>query len=90
MGYLIIFKINSEGAQCTNNPIPFGVKKLQQVNKYPVMCSCTLLSPAPAPTLHFNETSSWIENPINTIAKEYDQVELERIFSDWADELNNS
>jgi hypothetical protein len=62
--YILIFKINSEGVQCTSDPLVFGVRKLQEANIYPIQCSCSLLSDYPSQTLHIDSTGQRYENHI--------------------------
>lgn len=59
--YILVFKINSDGAKCLNNPLTYGANQLKEANKKELVCSCNLMSDKPTPTLYFNYNSSWIE-----------------------------
>lgn len=88
--YILIFKINSDGSQCTLNPLVYGFDKLQEVNKYPLMCSCNLLSSFPSQTLHFNSTSQWYTNPIIVSSSTSDNINYSNIFKDLIIENDES
>lgn len=42
--------ITSEGNQCRQSPLTYGVKALEKANEAPLMCRCTLFKPN-TPTL---------------------------------------
>jgi len=69
IGYFFIFEYQKPSVECLNNPLIYGANKLQESNKYPVECSCKVISPNPAPTLVFNHNSSSFVNPPSLIVE---------------------
>ncbi len=59
LGYILFYKINFEGAECTLDPIGYGLREIQEANTYPVECSCRLLAPGGSEVLFFNSTDTW-------------------------------
>ncbi len=61
--YVVVVKIEQDGAQCTFNPLVYGANQLYESNNKEVMCQCNLLTDNPSPTLYFNHNSSRMEGP---------------------------
>lgn len=47
--------------QCLNDPLVYGYKQLQEVNEYPLTCSCKIASPTPLPQLIFDSSGRRFE-----------------------------
>ncbi len=73
--FILVFKIGSDGAQCTLNPLEFGASQLRGANNNEeIMCSCSLLTEHPSPTLHFNHNSSRFERPTESLSSEFANI----------------
>jgi len=48
---IIILGIKTDGSQCLQNPLIYGVEELSYANDAPVQCQCTLLK---SPPIHFS------------------------------------
>lgn len=64
VGYFFVFNYKTPATMCLNNPLQYGYAKIQEANKYPLQCSCTLLADAPSPILRFNSTSTWMDKSL--------------------------
>ncbi len=61
--FIIVVKIQGDGAQCTFNPLQYGANQLRELNNEEVSCSCNLLSELPSGTLWFNHNGTSLVKP---------------------------
>ena len=89
LGY-IGFKINTEGAQCSIDPLVYGAKQLEDANKYPVSCSCSLITPNPSQTLHFNSEGKSFASPFSLAEQDFNVEKARQEVEDTLSKINIS
>lgn len=76
--FILVIKIGGEGNQCITNPLVYGAMKLQEVNKFEVLCRCDLLADRPSGVLWFDRERAWYEGSIIS-NDDRDEIEYEEI-----------
>ncbi len=79
--FIIIFKIQGDGVQCTLNPLEYGANQLRELNAREVNCQCDLLTQGNSPSLYFNHNQTWMEEieDMDIIEPDYPELNVSNI-----------